>query len=558
MKKLIFRLTLFVLVAFMVLSNFAVYAAVEKKGPGEGPIGGPVGGPGGPGGPGGGPGNEKAPKGKNPVITDVSLTQVSPDPLEIKVDVKVKHEPKPGPKHEPKQEQNLLYQIWGEDAGGWKLIKSYDTDSTVNWKPTLTKDNRYSVQARIKDADTGVVYDQKVGQITCHSSDVLRIDRITTDSTTEGFGEVRKPVKITVLASGSKTIYYKFEVSENTKNKKKVSENTFNKSNKFTWVPQNAGSYEIKVFVRNKDNTQTDEMTMVYNITSKQYIYPEFESMDITKDENGKVNVSLTDKSRPGFSELYKLTVGEHMRQPVVSDGYSDSKSYSWKPDKSGVYEFRSFVKDSGSVNSDDEIRKEYRITKPEVGTVKLDSVKLSKEELVQPVGTTMEFTASASGGNQLQYSFWRLEAKGYRLIQDYSVENTFQWTPLDPGVYTILTRVKDTKSGSYEDQKSVVYRITDGTTSDVKINKVDISGNKKKGTLHTISVNASGSNNLMYKFQISDELNSWRTLKEFSPDNTCSWLPKHSRNYKIIVWVKDAKSGSYEQQSVIEVKIND
>jgi len=528
MKKLTFRLTLLVLVAVMFLSSFTVYAAVEENNSMEGSISG------------------DSLRSRTPVITDVSLTQTSPDPLEIKVNVKAK------------PAKNLLYQIWGEDAGGWKLIKAYDSNSTVNWEPALTKDNRYSVQARIKDAKTGVVYDQEVRQITCHSSNVLKIDRITTNSTTEGFGEVRKPVIVTVFASGSKPIYYKFEVSENTKNKKRITGNSFNRSRTFVWMPQSAGSYELKVSVRNKDNTQTDEMTMIYNITSKKYIYPEFEDMSIATDESGKVSINLTDIPRSGFSELYKLTAGEHMRKPLITDGYKDSKSFSWKPDKSGVYEFVSFVKDSGSVNADDVVRKEYRISKPDVGTVKLDSLTLSKEELVQPVGTTMEFIANASGGDELQYSFWRLEAKGYRLIQEYSTEKTFSWKPLDPGVYTILARVKDVKSGSYEDQKSVTYRITDGTTSDIKIDKVAVSGSKKKGVLHTISVKASGSNDLMYKFQISDELNSWKTLKEFSPDSTCSWLPKHARKYNIIIWVKDAKSGSYEQQSVKEVIIKD
>lgn len=530
MKKLISKLTLLVLIVAFISSSITIYAAKGENNLGQDLSKG------------------YSWKHKAPKITKITLNQTSSDPLKIKVDIKTS------------SKNNLLCQIWGNDANGWTLIKSFDSSFTTNWEPSPTKDDRYCVQARIKDANTGKVFDQKVQQITCHGPDVLRIDKITTNSSIEGFGKVGQPVKVTVSASGSKAIYYKFEVSEEnkvTKSKKLMFWNKFNNSKTFVWVPKNAGSYEIKVSVRNRDNTETDEMKMTYSITSKQYIYPEFTDVSVNSDASGKVILNTTEVARPGFSQLYKFTVGEDMRTPIVASNKT-TKDFSWEPDKSGVYQFSAYVKDSKSVAFDDSAKEVYRVSKPDVGNVSIDSLDLSHTELTQPKGTTFNFNASASGGNELLYSFWRCEAKGFRLIQDYSEQQTFTWTPVDPGVYNILTRVKDVKSGSYEDQRSVTYRITDDTTSDIKISNVAISDNLKKGSNKVISVTASGSNDLMYKFQIVDDISGWKLLKEFSPDSKCNWFPKHARDYKIIVWVKDAISGSYEQQFIKEITISD
>jgi hypothetical protein len=153
-------------------------------------------------------------------------------------------------------------------------------------------------------------------------------------------------------------------------------------------------------------------------------------------------------------------------------------------------------------------------------------------------------------------YAFYRLQADGVRLIQDYSAQNTFTWTPADPGVYTIIARVKDKKSGSYEDQKTFAYTITDSSNPPIGDLTVDVSGSLKVGSNNVITADAEGSPNLMYKFLVHDGQFDWVTIQAFSPKNTCNWIPKHNREYKIMVWVKEANSGSYEKHSIIKKKV--
>jgi hypothetical protein len=45
--------------------------------------------------------------------------------------------------------------------------------------------------------------------------------------------------------------------------------------------------------------------------------------------------------------------------------------------------------------------------------------------------GVTTTWTAQTSGGTApVQYEFWRLDADGWHMVQGYSTNNTYTWTP--------------------------------------------------------------------------------------------------------------------------------
>jgi len=211
----------------------------------------------------------------------------------------------------------------------------------------------------------------------------------------------------------------------------------------------------------------------------------------------------------------------------------------SWTPNKTGIYYMLACIKNSNSSYAQDRIEKCIKVVKAGEN-IKIDNVALSNATNKEyAVNTTFTFTANASGGtesNKLQYSFWRYDERGYRLIKDYndknfSGENFLEWTPTKPGVYTILVRVKGENSGSYEDEKAFTYTISDPSTSGIKIDSFEINGSSKRMTNHILTANANNSNpsinannpTLMYKFVVTDILYGYKLLQDFSPLNYCN-----------------------------------
>ena len=71
------------------------------------------------------------------------------------------------------------------------------------------------------------------------------------------------------------------------------------------------------------------------------------------------------------------------------------------------------------------------------------------------PSGIEVEWGAIASGGVQpLQYKFWRLDADGWKLVQDYSPNAVYRWTPTaaDAGTHAIQVWVRSAGSTSAYD----------------------------------------------------------------------------------------------------------
>ncbi|MEW8955809.1 triple tyrosine motif-containing protein, partial [Clostridium sp.] len=85
----------------------------------------------------------------------------------------------------------------------------------------------------------------------------------------------------------------------------------------------------------------------------------------------------------------------------------------------------------------------------------KLNSVEFSKPSPLTK-GDTLTVKATSSSSNPL-YRFWVLEDGAWKLLKDYTKENTFTWTPSKAGSYRVFVDVKDANSPfQYDDAKEV------------------------------------------------------------------------------------------------------
>lgn len=76
-----------------------------------------------------------------------------------------------------------------------------------------------------------------------------------------------------------------------------------------------------------------------------------------------------------------------------------------------------------------------------------------------QTTNSSIRVTGSATGNGNLNYRFWVTEGTSRNIVQDYSSQNYFDWTPTKPGVYRISVDIKDS-TNNYATEE-IVYTIT-------------------------------------------------------------------------------------------------
>lgn len=334
---------------------------------------------------------------------------------------------------------NLLYKFLGKSNGEWETIREFDSSAECIWLPARTHDDHYSIQVMIKDSDTGRIIELLTKEITRNDLDILVFDFLNMDTTNRGEIEKGKPVEITAKASGADSIQYNYIVK---KENDVLYESGYTPSGNMMWQPESRGEHTLiaKVKAGREGDIQMLEKMLSFVVIDPSYTYPALTNLDYSVGLDGSIAANAGEIFREGLGSEFKFSAAEHMYKTLYSTDYSTESVFDWIPGKSGVYRITASIRDIGSKTDDDSFIKSVRVERGSGDPVRLDSVDYDVEGRVHPVNTEINFTAQASGGNgEYLYAFWRQDARGHRLIQDYSPQNTFTWCPANPGVYDIL-----------------------------------------------------------------------------------------------------------------------
>ncbi|MEI7580012.1 MAG: hypothetical protein WCJ58_08360, partial [bacterium] len=161
------------------------------------------------------------------------------------------------------------------------------------------------------------------------------------------------------------------------------------------------------------------------------------------------------------------------------------------------------------------------------------------------------------------EYSFWRLDANGYREVKSWSTSNVLDWKPMQAGDYTIQIRARDKDfagtTASYEAVESLKFQI--GGTQQAVLNVIitsPLTGTKRTPIEISASATAINSDNIMYRFEVKDELMGVSTIQGYSMDNTATFIPRKAGTYTIRVLAKDAFNfGYYDSIAEKEITIS-
>ena len=256
--------------------------------------------------------------------------------------------------------------------------------------------------------------------------------------------------------------------------------------------------------------------------------------------------ITWTAAASGGSALQYRFWRNDSGTWAIVQD-YGASNTYSWTPTSNdvGQHAVVVWVKSTGSANSYDAwtVTPNFNIA----SNVTITSLTANRS-FPSVAGTSITWTAAASGPAPLQYRFWRNDNGGWTIVQDYSAANTYTWTPTgtDAGQHAVVVWVKNASSGAAYD----AWTITPNFQINTLVTIGSLTANRgfpaPSGTTITWTASASGPATLQYRFWRKDS-GVWSMVRDYSTANSYSWTPAvgDAGTHAVIVWVKSSTSAA-------------
>jgi hypothetical protein len=178
--------------------------------------------------------------------------------------------------------------------------------------------------------------------------------------------------------------------------------------------------------------------------------------LDKVSPQETNTNIIISAQSNKNQNNLFQFSLFDGNKWTVLKK-YSTISTFNWKPFTPGNYKIKVQVKHKLSKSLEDDSKViTYLIYQP----AKLNTIAPDVGPFT--IGTPVEITANATGGNEIQYRFDILQGTQWITLQNYSNSNTYNWnTPTEPGIYKIRVLVKNKNSiKEYDDMKELTYTV--------------------------------------------------------------------------------------------------
>jgi hypothetical protein len=243
----------------------------------------------------------------------------------------------------------------------------------------------------------------------------------------------------------------------------------------------------------------------------------------------------------------YKWRVSDGSTWRVAQD-WSTASIFTWTPTTANPnYTVSVWARSAtSSVDAPDNPASSANIPFPIFQSLTLTSLN-SNVPSPQPVGTTVQFTASAVGGTS-PYQFKWLVSTGtsWTVAQDWSASSTFSWTPTAANAnYSVGVWVRSAGNATDAPENSssgttISFAITPAT-----VTITSLTSNKAAPELVNskimFSATASGAAVIQYKWLVFDGA-TWWTAQDWSANNKFSWTPLAANpDYQVQVRAQNA-----------------
>lgn len=334
---------------------------------------------------------------------------------------------------------------------------------------------------------------------------------------------------------------YEFTVNSEAVDKENVLKNVL------TYTFDKAGTYDISVTAKNADGSKKDTKDIKVVVGEKGSEGDELSISTFKADPASSVivnsDVNLEAKlSQEKEGMEYKFTaIDSDDKEEIIAD-YSSESTATWTPDKEGTYTLKVYAKEKDADEKDAlakpianyEVKKEGETQTEEL---KLDSFKADTEEGNIDLDSEVNFTAKASGSDDITYKYEVIDSNDKSTELD-SKDGKATWTADKEGKFKIkvtasaegMEDVEDTKTYTVKKAEAGEDEDFDVTISTSSEDKVSL-GSELSFTANPVGAK----DDVTYRF-IVNKISGKYSQTDFSSSNKFSFTPKEAGKYSVSV----------------------
>jgi hypothetical protein len=344
---------------------------------------------------------------------------------------------------------SLEYKFWvySQATGEWKVLREYAFNDQAVWTPPAN--GQYAVQAWARRAGSTAAYDTWAGSgFVLVSRSPLKITAFNVDSIFPA--ATGKPITWTVRVRGGTSGPLQYQFWLYSERGGWTVGQAWGPNKTFTWTPSwsDTGKHAVQVWARSNGSKAPYEdwagsgifevrRAPLHLTTTKFFPVAPGTAVDWLAETADSAAATLEYQFW-----LFTAATGNWS----VAKPYSSTNTFDWTPMLTGTYAIQAWARQRGSANPYD-VWRGTDFLKVARGPVRVQAF-TSDVALPAAPGTTIKWTAAASGGSgPLEYQFWRHDAGGWMMVQDYGPSNTYTWANVPAGKYAIQVWVRSTGS---------------------------------------------------------------------------------------------------------------
>ncbi|MGH4051998.1 MAG: triple tyrosine motif-containing protein [Clostridium sp.] len=366
--------------------------------------------------------------------------------------------------------------------------------------------------------------------------------------------ESDSPIVFKCITRGGKDLLYKFMV-----NGTKKEDSGYIRKNNYTWTPQKAGEYKIKLWVKDASFKGEYEKETSFDFLIDKIAGENVIIEDIIIDKKNIVlvgeTVNLTVKATGGTSLRYSFTISkDDIETEKMLFGVHNFVHFT--PEEVGKFKLEIRVKDKYSRREYDAHSVVY-IEALEFIPAKIEYV-LMQSRMYFMVGDSIylkvidENTADTVINYILKIDGHSVEQTGFVEDKNYDIK------PKCSGTYLIEVLAKNKKSTEgYDCKKEIKIEVHDGlpiTGTKILCDSVSFKVNE---TI-TFGAQSNGGKEVVYEFYLMEK-GDWSLVQKFSRKDDYIFMPFSAGTYKLLVLSKSFyKSISYEDYDILEIDVKE
>lgn len=322
--------------------------------------------------------------------------------------------------------------------GPEKIDSGYINSNYFKWLPEI--EGNYLLTLFLKDESFGGDYEDKQSfNYFIEPAPVrdINIKNIFVENPKAAL--IGVPNRIEIYAEGSENIRYKFIVK---KDEELLEMIDYNENNWVNFMPDEKGSYTIEIHARDKYSRKSYDAMSSVDLKVFEYIPAKIDYLLNFNEDNNlinkpvKINV-ITEDGKDTYIR-YKILVDGHF---FDESQYELINTISFTPKIIGEYKIIVFAKNARS-------KEEYDSKK--IATFKVENALPVRNATIECLNSTMmvgekiSFYVKAEDNNDALYQFYLYENENWRLVQEFSSNNSFSYIPSVKGSCKLIAICKN------------------------------------------------------------------------------------------------------------------